>query len=195
MPTKISRANSSGGLRGVFDPLLDASRLFAGGCVDVGGFGVIRGGVDLAEAAEQARCGAGLDASDRDGPVARARFVLDCSSKLLVLGRSSLRDLVIGYASPNLLMLGYTSPKLLMLGYTSQGLNDEGEDEPDGEGADDDEDQASEDLYPERVIPAHEEDAEGDAAQKRQCRADVIADKSIKLGHGPLLSPPRPHER
>ena len=82
-----------------------------------------------------------------------------------------------------------------MLGYASQGFDDEREDEANGEGADDYEDQAGEHLYPERVIPAHEEDAESDAAEKRQRRADVVADKSIELGHGPLLSPPRPHER
>ncbi len=139
----------------------------------------------LAVAAERAELRATWGASDQRGAMAFPRLIGDRSPEVLVVFGASVTRLVVGNAAP----------QLLVLGDSSKGLDDEGEDESDREGADDDKDQAGEDLYPERVIPAHEEDAEGDAAQKRQCRADVIADKSIELGHGPLLSPPRPHER
>ena len=68
--------------------------------------------------------------------------------------------------SPELLVFVGTSISGLMVGDTSKGLDDECEHDADRERADDDEGQPGEDLYPERMIPAHEKDAEGDAAEK-----------------------------
>lgn len=84
----------------------------------------------------------------------------------------------LGETSVGVGVVGGGSTCLVVVGDASEGLDDEGEDESDGEGSDDDEDEAGEDLYPERVVPTHEEDAEGDATEKWQRRAHVVADKT-----------------
>ena len=90
----------------------------------------------LAGAAERAELRATWDASDQRGAMALPRLIGDCSPEVVVVVGASVSDLMVGDAAP----------QLLMLGYASEGLDDEGEHDPDGEGADDDEDQAGEDL-------------------------------------------------
>ena len=110
-----------------------------------------------------------------------AGLVLDGLTELLPLGETAIGAGVVRGAATG----------LVVVGDASEGLYDEGEDEADGEGADDDEGESGEDLDPERVVPADEEDAEGDATEKWQRGAHVVTDETIDMGHGPLLSPPR----
>ena len=115
------------GAAGIFDPLTTLRARLRCGRVQSSSVSSLLVAIDdLAVAVERAEHRSTWGGADQRGAVAFPWLFSDGSSELLML-----RDV---------------SARIVVFGDASEGFDDEGEDEPDGEGADDDENQAGEHL-------------------------------------------------